>query len=51
MLSRNYEFYLVTTNYWPYGLPYNPYAEGKLKNLLSLSNNYVYYIPTFNFYE
>ena len=23
-LSRNYEFYLVITNYWPYGLPYIP---------------------------
>ena len=23
MLSRNYDFYLVITSYWPYGLPYN----------------------------
>ena len=22
LLSRNYEFYLVIMNYWPYGLPY-----------------------------
>ena len=22
ILSRNYEFYLVIMNYWPYGLPY-----------------------------
>ena len=23
MLSHNYEFYLVITSYWPYGLPYS----------------------------
>ena len=23
MLFRKYEFYLVITNYWPYGLPYS----------------------------
>ena len=35
MLSRIYDFYLVTTSYWPYGLPYN--CSGKcLEKLLSL---------------
>ena len=27
MLSRNYEFYLVITSYWPYGLPYNLFLK------------------------
>ena len=31
MLSRNYEFYLVITNYWPYGLPYGR-TQNSLRN-------------------
>ena len=27
MLSHYYEFYIVLTNYWPYGLPYNTAFE------------------------
>ena len=39
MLSRNYEFYLVITSYWPYGLPYQTHKSHTMETVIVKNKN------------